>query len=361
MTLKTSKNYYSIIGQMSGTSLDGVDLALCDFFNENGKWKYSVKNTVTYEYTSEWINFLNSIENLSTREFIKYHIEYGKFLGNLINDFIRITKSAPEYISSHGHTIFHSPEEGYTFQLGLGSAIATTTGITTISDFRTSDVLLGGQGAPLVPAGDSILFGDYDLCLNIGGFANISFIENNKRIAFDICPANIILNKYASKLNYKYDDKGNLASSGELIPNLLEELNNLEFYNTPPPKSLGTEWLNKIFIPLIEKYNSYHIKNILNTLTLHIAVQINKITQKHVNKKLLITGGGAFNSYLINKIKETSACTIIIPDKETICYKEAIIFAFLGVLRLRMENNCLASVTGASADHCSGTINPGNI
>jgi anhydro-N-acetylmuramic acid kinase len=339
---------------MSGTSLDGVDLVYVAF-EYRKSYTFKIIYSETISYSKKWKSTLKNAFYLDKdyNELEKLSVYYGDYLSELILDFIQINKIKKiDFIASHGHTIHHKPEENYTLQIGDGQTIATKTGIKTIYDFRTQDVVLGGQGAPLVPIGDQMLFLKFTYCLNLGGFANISFEKNGNRIAFDICPVNIVMNHYANNLGCDFDNDGKLASSGKLNKNLLDELNSLPFYKDEKPKSLGFEFVEGIIFPLIKRY-TISDKDILRTFVEHIAIQISKNTDKG---KLLITGGGTFNSFLINRIKYYINCEISIPNKIIIDYKEALVFAFLGLLRTQNKVNCLQSVTGASMDHCSGVV-----
>ena len=348
-------NEYKVIGIMSGTSLDGVDVAFCVFKEISGKWEFEIVKAETFPYENYWIKKLKNLHTKDASTFVKIHSEYGYFLGKLTSLFLSKHKLKPDFISSHGHTIFHQPDKSITFQIGDGTAIATNTGLPVVCDFRSLDVKLGGQGAPLVPVGDKKLFSEYDFCLNLGGFANVSFDKKGKRIAFDICPVNIILNELANELNKKFDDKGEIAASGIINENLLTELNNLEFYKKLPPKSLSKEWLENFFIPVINDYQ-IPIKDKLRTITEHIAMQVSASTLNSSLKKIFVTGGGVFNDFLIKRIKAQTNHQIIIPNERIIKFKEALIFAFLGVLRIRNEVNCLSSVTGARKDNISGVV-----
>jgi anhydro-N-acetylmuramic acid kinase len=346
------KKYFAI-GLMSGTSLDGVDIAYCRFIENNGKWGFDIIDATTVEYSEEWMERLTNSMKSDAESLALLNIEYGHYLGSITREFIREKGFAPDLISSHGHTIFHQPEKKLTLQIGDGAAIAAETGIPAVCDFRSKDVALGGQGAPLVPIGDRLLFPEYDQCINIGGIANISYEKNGQRIAYDICPANMALNYLSEKLGQIYDDGGRLAASGKTVIDLLSELDSLKYYNLNPPKSLGKEWVFDSFIPIIEKY-SIPVQDALNTVTEHIAGQISETLQKQ--GKTLITGGGANNTFLINRIKEKSKTEIVIPRRTLIDYKEALIFAFMGVLRMRNETNIFSSVTGARKDHCGGAV-----
>jgi anhydro-N-acetylmuramic acid kinase len=338
---------------MSGTSLDGVDLAYIKFeFNQT--WSFKIIYATTFKYDKIWLNKLKNAFNFSKNELKLLDDEYGIYLAELINQFINKNNiNNINFIASHGHTIHHEPENGYTLQIGNGKLIAKLTGIKTVYDFRSQDVALGGQGAPLVPIGDELLFSNYTYCLNLGGFANISFKNKNNRLAYDICAVNTVLNHYTNKIDLDYDDNGKIASGGAVFLPLLNELNSLEYYHSTAPKSLGIEYVNDKLLPLIEKYN-LEIKDILHTFIEHIAIQIGNNLIKEGD--LLITGGGTFNGFLVERIKYHSTNRIVIPSEEVIDFKEALIFAFLGLLRLENKENCLKSVTGASKNHSSGLI-----
>jgi len=345
---------YKVIGLMSGTSLDGVDLAYCEFVFDNS-WEYQIVCAETISYPQPWIDRLTNLINSPESDIEIANIEYGKYLALLINDFVRKYNISPDFISSHGHTIFHQPEKGITVQIGDGQAISDIIKFPVVYDFRTLDIQLGGQGAPLVPIGDRLLFSEYEYCLNIGGIANISFEYLEKRIAFDICPVNMVLNHYSKKISFEYDNKGQLAQSGNLNTVLLNQLNELDYYLQSPPKSLGREWVEKSIIPLIDKFNLEAV-DVLRTFTEHIVFQLKNILNKQKKGKILITGGGAKNDYLIRQLQEAIDTEIVIPGEILIDYKEALVFAFLGVLRWRNEINCLSSVTGAIHDSSSGVI-----
>lgn len=345
---------YLVIGVMSGTSLDGLDIALCEFTYKN-KWEFIIHKSETIHYSNLWKERLSQANTLSGIDLLKLDKEYGRFIGTSINSFLNNTNHKINFIASHGHTVFHQAEKGLTLQIGAGSEIASTTSINTIYDFRSLDVALGGQGAPLVPIGDELLFSEYDYCLNIGGFANISFKEKNKRLAYDICPANIILNSLAQKLNHEFDKDGKLGQSGNINNVLLKKLNNINYYHLPYPKSLGKEWLDDIFTPILNSSN-IPILDQITTLYEHIANQITKTLDTNNTSKILISGGGAYNKYLIERIKQKTNTQIIIPKPQIIEFKEALIFAFLGLLRFNGKINTLASVTGAKKDSSGGTI-----
>jgi anhydro-N-acetylmuramic acid kinase len=340
------------LGIMSGTSLDGVDLALCSFTEKNNKWHYDILNAGTICYPTEWERKLSSAHQLNACDFLLLHNEYGRYIGNLVNIFLE-GKIVPDIISSHGHTIFHQPAKSLTFQLGSGAIIAATANITTISDFRTLDIALGGQGAPLVPIGDKLLFHEYDYCLNLGGFANISFDVNNVMVAFDICPVNLVLNALAQKRNKSFDMDGEIGASGKINPSLLDSLNSLDYYNKKWPKSLGREWVEQNISVLLAN-SGISIEDQAATFYEHISYQISKVV--HSNGRMLLTGGGAKNKFLLKKLIEETPCQIVTPEDQLIDFKEALIFAFLGVLRFNEQINCLSSVTGANMDSICGII-----
>ena len=346
-------NIYKTIGIMSGTSLDGVDLAYCIFIEENDKWQFQINAAKTVEYSIIWKEKLVMLENSKSEVFVAANVEYGHYIGALVKKFIDDNNLQPDLVASHGHTIFHQPENKFTVQIGDGAAIASYVNCPVIYDFRSLDVALGGQGAPLVPIGDKLLFTDYDYCINIGGFANISFEQNNKRRAYDICPANIVLNEIAKTEGKNFDENGAMAKRGSINNELLNKLNELAFYKADYPKSLGKEWVLKNFKPVVESYNISNCDK-LRTLVEHISIQIsNSINNK--NSKVLISGGGAKNSFLIERISNLNN-NVIIPDEKIIDFKEAMVFAFLGVLRIENQINCLSSVTGASRDSVCGVI-----
>ncbi len=340
---------------MSGTSLDGLDIAVCDFTREGTEWNFEIVKAETFPYSSAWKEKLSTAHSLTGFEFVMLDAEYGKFVGKAIKSFLSKNKLKVELVSSHGHTIFHQPQKGITVQIGNGAYIAAESHVPCVSNFRNLDVALHGQGAPLVPIGDELLFSNYDFCLNLGGFANISYQHLRKRIAYDICPVNIILNHYSQKIGYEYDENGRLGSVGQLLPSLLSELNALAYYSQKAPKSLGREWVETEMFHILSKYNEAP-ESILRTLYEHIAIQIVSQVPKRLEKSILVTGGGANNKYLIQLMQSKTKCKFIIPEKKIIDFKEALIFGFLGVLRWRREKNCLASVTGARHDNMGGII-----
>jgi anhydro-N-acetylmuramic acid kinase len=348
---------YNVIGTMSGTSLDGLDIAYCSFeFSEN-KWSFKINEATTVNFPNNLKDNLKTAINMNGLDLMKLNNQLGDFIGQSITDFIskkNIDTNEIDCISSHGHTIFHQPEIKLTTQIGNGANISAITKLPVICDYRTTDLALGGQGAPLVPIGDKFLFPEYDYCINLGGISNISFQTENQRIAFDICPVNIVLNKLSQNLGLEYDKNGEHAAAGIIDTKLLEQLNNLNYYQESHPKSLGIEWIETEVFPIVNA-STNSIENKLSTFIEHISLQIsNNIKGK--DKSVLLSGGGTLNSFLVERIKENTNNQIIIPSTQVIDFKEALIFAYLGVLRLRNEVNCLKSVTGSYSDNIGGCI-----
>jgi len=347
------KSYVSI-GVMSGTSLDGLDLAACRFTFDR-TWNFETIKAVTVPYSHKWVNRLSSAADLNALDFAFLNKDFGKFIGKQVAEFSADLPQKPDLVSSHGHTVFHQPQNKLTVQIGNGASIAVYSGLPTVCDFRSQDVALDGQGAPLVPIGDELLFGDYEYCLNLGGIANISFRENGERKAFDICPANMAFNLFIKELGFQYDLDGNYGRTGKVQEELLHLLNQLDFYQQKGPKSLGREWFEEEFLPLIHSFQ-LSPTDTLRTLYEHVSDQLSLAVDQYPKGRMLITGGGAHNVYLIELFSEKTKHKTIVPSAQIIDFKEAIIFAFLGVLRLREEPNCLKSVTGANYDHTGGAI-----
>ena len=347
------ESYFSI-GSMSGTSLDGLDLVACRFTLDE-RWNFEVFKANTISYSHKWVHRLSEIAELTPLEYAFLHNEYGKFTGKQIAEFCVDLPEKPLLIASHGHTIFHQPDMNMTFQIGNGAFIAAATGIQTVCDFRSMDVALNGQGAPLVPMGDELLFDEYEFCLNLGGIANVSFREKGERKAFDICPANMAFNHFTKEKGYEYDLNGSMGRLGIVHPELLNLLNSLDFYQLTGPRSLGREWFETSFLPLIYSFQ-LPTDDILRTLYEHISDQLTLAIDPYPKGQVLITGGGAHNVFLIELFSEKTKHKTIVPSEQIIDFKEAIIFAFLGVLRYRNQVNCLKSVTGADHDHSGGVI-----
>ena len=344
----------TVLGVMSGTSLDGIDLALVRF-EKKERWSFKFIHAETVPYSPHWQRRLQKLTRFKLEELHDLNVDYTNYLGEVIESFLKNNPTEKlDFISSHGHTALHQPQEGITYQIGNLPQLASALGHAVICDFRVADVALGGQGAPLVPGGEVHLFTNYAACVNLGGFANITQLEQQPTTAYDITAVNVVLNALAQKQGMPYDKNGESAASGKLITSLLNELNALSFYSILPPKSLGVEWVESTILPLLEQYQEESMADLLHTYTVHCAKQIAK--ELPGRGDVLFTGGGAFNSFLMEKIKAFSRCNIVLPENDLIEYKEALIFAFLGVLRDLQLDNCLASVTGAKHNHSSGNI-----
>jgi anhydro-N-acetylmuramic acid kinase len=353
---------YTVAGLMSGTSLDGLDIALCRFELIEDKWNYEILEAATVEYDEQRRHSLKNVMHASAEHLARLDFEFGYFQGQSVKNFLEKLPLTADFIAAHGHTIFHQPESHFTTQIGNGAALAAACRLPVVCDFRSLDVALKGQGAPLVPIGDKLLFREYDYCLNLGGIANISYDDHSgKRIAFDICPANMVLNFLAGQKGQLYDKGGAMASSGKINHNLLKALSHIDYYYKPTPKSLGKEHVDTLFFPLLINTQD-SIENLLCTFCHHIAEKVAEVvtrtTASASSRKVLITGGGAFNDFLVRLFKEKAGNNIefIVPDAKIVAFKEALIFAFLGTLRWRGEVNCLRSVTGSEIDNCGGAI-----
>ena len=366
---------YNVIGLMSGSSLDGLDIAFVEFSETAGAWDYKIVCAACIQYEDSWIQKLKNAVNVSALEYQLLHAEYGRFLGERINEFINEfhLHHKVNLIASHGHTTFHLPVQKMTHQLGDGAAIAATTGLPVISDLRALDVALGGQGAPIVPAGEKLLFPGYHYFLNIGGIANLSihskatnnedlYSAKDEILAFDICAANRVLNMLASERGFQYDEDGNLAAQGKVNPDLLNKLNSLEYYSLAYPKSLANSFGTEIVFPMIKEFE-LSVEDALATYAEHISYQIkNSLMPFFDNGELqavMVTGGGALNKFLIKKMAEHLAeinFETFIPADEVVNYKEALIMALLGTLRWREQYTVLSSVTGASRNSIGGAL-----
>lgn len=356
-----NRNKMEILGLMSGTSLDGLDIAHVSFEFQDDKIRYELLHAHTYKLDDALLQKLLQATKMPAEQLLILDKELGKFFAICVNRFIQenhLMKSQIDAIASHGQTIFHQPQNGFTLQIACGSTIAFSTGIPVINDFRTLDVIAGGQGAPLVPLGDFELFKEEaDSFLNLGGFANISFKKNNSIQAFDIAPANLPSNLLMQPTGKLYDADGAKAKSGKINQTLLSALNELAFYANEAPKSLGTEWLLKEYMPLFNQ--SIVLEDLLRTHTEHVAIQIAKILN---NKNLLsvyVSGGGAKNTFFMERLSHHYGGKCVIPVDEIIDFKEAIVFAFLGARYLRGETTTISSVTGASKALCTGVYHRG--
>jgi len=353
--ISSRQSDFVVVGLMSGTSMDGVDIAFCSFTDHNLNWQYKILLAETLSYNEYWKNKLSKAHLVPGYNLIKLDRDYGYYLGEIVKKYITQTGIKIHLISSHGHTVFHKPDDGYTLQIGHGANIASITGTPVVYDFRSTDVAKGGQGAPLVPVGDKMLFTSYDSCLNLGGFANISFDIHGNRVAFDICPVNIVLNLMAKAFGLEFDKDGLIGHRGSCDNRLLEKLNGIEYYKKSLPKSLSREWFESVLLPIINEHKG-KAEDKMATVYAHIVIQISEVIDSYNLRNMLVTGGGAFNSLLIKLLQNKLNTEIIIPDEITIKYKEALIFAFLGFLRFHQQINCLSSVTGAHSDSICGAL-----
>jgi anhydro-N-acetylmuramic acid kinase len=355
---------YRVIGLMSGSSLDGLDIAFAEFHENGGKWNYEIIKADCYSYSADWIQRLQNATTLSALDYLLLHVEYGHYIGKQVNRFIE--ENGLHYqvalIASHGHTTFHLPSKKLTAQLGDGAAIASETQLPVVTDLRALDVALGGEGAPIVPIGEKLLMSDHDYFLNLGGIANIS-INAEKYIAFDICAANRVLNMLANQIGKEFDEDGKIAASGNIHFDVLEKLNELNYYKLSYPKSLANDFGTGTVFPMLQQAG-LSVPDALRTYTEHIVLQIKNSLRyfkemKPGNRKLLVTGGGALNTFLIDRLKQelqTLNIEVVVPEKMLVNYKEAMIMAFIGVLRWRQEYNIVSSVTGAVRDSINGAL-----
>jgi anhydro-N-acetylmuramic acid kinase len=353
-----AKQKYTAIGVMSGTSLDGLDIACCTFQKNEKKWKFRIVAGQTVKYPTGWARALSEAHRLPAEELIQLDIAYGHFIGKAVKDFIGRNKLKSDFIASHGHTIFHQPPKGFTYQAGNGNAIHAITGLPVVCDFRSLDVILGGEGAPLVPAGDKFLLNEFDVCLNLGGIANLSMDQKGERVAFDVCFCNMALNYVALKAGKAFDRNGQMASNGEVSQPMRKELEKVYSRFRVKRPSLGREIFESKVQPMLDN-EGVAINDRLATVVESAASEIVRaVPASRKNARMLCTGGGAFNSFLISRILDHAGdrFTIVIPDDDIIKFKEALVFAFLGVLRVRDEPNCLKSVTGAVRDSSGGVL-----
>jgi anhydro-N-acetylmuramic acid kinase len=361
---------YKVIGLMSGSSLDGLDIVYAELHEYAGKWNYEILAADCYPYSAEWAEKLRNAVDLNALDYQLLHTAYGHYLGEEVNRFIEAHSLHFQValIASHGHTTFHLPAQRMTAQLGDGAALAAKTGLPVVSDLRALDVAFGGQGAPIVPIGEKLLLKDYALYLNLGGIANLTVNNPDQYIAFDVCPANRVLNIIAGKAGKDYDEGGGMAALGNVHAGLLQKLNELDYYQQPYPKSLANSFGTDVVYPLVHSFGLPHHDE-LRTYTEHIVQQVKKAVegrqassvngQEPERSKLLVTGGGALNTFLVQRLREEleeSGIEVVVPDEKLVQYKEALVMALIGVLRWRQEYNTLASVTGAQRDSIGGAL-----
>ena len=395
---------YKVIGLMSGSSLDGLDIAYVHLQERLATrqapkgWNFELVKADCYPYSDDWRRRLVEARGLSALDYQLLHVEYGRYLGEQVLRFVR--DNGLEYqvqlVVSHGHTAFHEVGRHMTAQLGDGAALAATARVNVVSDLRAMDVALGGQGAPIVPIGEMLLWQEYALFLNLGGIANVSRAGFG---AFDVCPANRVLNELAADEGMPYDAGGALAASGSVDAELLGQLNALPYYGQKYPKSLANEFGTETVLPLIGQamINSggrLTTADALRTYIQHIAEQVGRAVRALLadsglggategsaaptagaagiagavlpealtsggGARMLVTGGGAHNAFLIGRLRDVLGdigVEVVVPDTGLVDYKEALVMALIGVLRWREENNVLASVTGASRDSIGGAV-----
>jgi anhydro-N-acetylmuramic acid kinase len=372
---------YRVLGIMSGSSLDGLDIAYVHLHSGAGKWGYTIVDATTIAYPSEWTTRLDGAGELGARDYLLLHNAYGRYIGTQINQFIRERNLdfQVQLVASHGHTVFHFPDQGMTAQLGDGASISALTGLQVVSDLRSLDVAFGGQGAPIVPIGEKWLFPEYRYFLNLGGIANVSIPASGQYRAFDVCPANRVLNLLARQKGSAYDKDGVWAASGRVIPVLLDTLNSLDYYRQAPPKSLGNAFGTDLVYGII-RASGCSLEDCLRTYVEHIAIQVSRALSAPAGEdaasgvggtapekgeaapnggSLLVTGGGAHNAFLMERIGallEPVGIRVVIPEAVIVDFKEALVMALIGVLRLRQEENTLASVTGAQRNSIGGAL-----
>jgi anhydro-N-acetylmuramic acid kinase len=356
-TIEYSSSYAPsiVLGLMSGTSTDGLDIAAVRFNQQNQQIVYNLLDTQFVPYTSVLEKKLMEAPLLSGRELRRLDIEFGRFLADEVLKFIDKKTWKASLIGSHGHTVFHVPKDGYTMQIGCGATLASLTGTPVVCDFRQGDVALDGQGAPLVPIGDQMLFASYDYCVNLGGFANISCNREGHRVAWDICALNVVLNALASEAGLKYDEGGQMAANGKKISDLLKQLDTLEYYSQPAPKSLGTEWVEYNIKPVLNRYSHEPLVDRIHTFTLHVAQKIGG-ELKGKSSKAYFSGGGCNNNYLLSLIKKYSEAEVIAAEPSLSDFKEALIFALLAYLRWYGRLSTIPTVTGASRAIPAGAV-----
>lgn len=355
---------YKVIGLMSGSSLDGLDIVYTHLEEVRGQWSFEIKHAECRSYDAAWTGKLRNADELSVPDFLRLHTAYGRYLAQQVMDFMagHDLEHKVDFIATHGHTVFHEPGNHTSFQLGDGSVLAAVTGLPVISDLRALDIALGGQGAPIVPVGDRLLFAEYDYLLNIGGIANLTVKNGEDILAFDVCPANQVLNTLAQKAGLEQDTDGVLAASGDLLADVLANLNDKAYYQQSAPKSLSNAQAMELVFPSLTQ-SAHAVNDMLHTAVQHIAEQVLEAVKKYpVSGKeyarMLVTGGGAFNRYLVSRIQELLDGMVIVtvPDEAVVKYKEAVVMALIGALRWREETNVYSSVTGASRDSISGAL-----
>jgi anhydro-N-acetylmuramic acid kinase len=344
---------FHVIGVMSGSSLDGLDVAYCRFVKHDEQWQHAIEDARTVHFDAVMRKRLLGVMQGSALDLARLDRDLGRMIARACNE---LRDGRPlDLISSHGHTIFHQPGEGLTTQIGSGAQIAALTGRPTVFDLRSKDVAMGGQGAPLVPFGERALFTGTDTFLNLGGIANVSHHANGSVTGYDICTCNQALNLLANEVDRPYDKDGAIARTGQVVPDLLSALGALPFHHLAPPRSLGREWFDAEMAPLVQDAQ-LPLRDRLRTVTEHIAHTLAEALRHGNAQRVLVTGGGAHNGFLLERMRACCAAEIVVPEASIVDFKEALVFAFLGLMRWRGETNTLASVTGAPADSIGGAL-----
>lgn len=358
---------YNVIGLMSGSSHDGLDIAFAEITDVRNDWTFEIKHAACIPFEKEMEHQLRHAATLPVPEFLKLHTAFGRWIGTQVVDFIHSNAlyHKVHFVASHGHTVFHDPESKTSVQIGDGASISGITGLPTITDLRNADIALAGQGAPIVPIADHKFFSEYKYCLNLGGISNVT-INGAAPLAFDIAPANQVLDYFAQKAGKAFDENGALAAQGRVEETVLTALNALPYYKAEGPKSLANDY-SKQLIDIIEALNTLSTADILATLVAHIVFQITQAVEKYPaeegHAKMLVTGGGAMNQFLVAQLSaalQTKAIEVVVPEDNIVKYKEALAMAFIGVLRWREEENVLSSVTGAAKNTIGGALWLGN-
>lgn len=341
---------------MSGSSLDGLDIALCEFHQEserNLEWKIVSAQTVAFSEAMK--QDLISAPHASVEQLFTLDQKLAVFIATEVKKLCDEHHFEADYIASHGHTVLHQPEKGFSLQIGSGQTISAVAKVPTIANFRNKDIALGGQGAPLVPVGDEGLFGEYDACLNLGGIANITLLNQEQLMAWDICPFNQPLNFLAQKCGKEFDESGEMAKSGKLNSALLKELKKMSYFQKTPPKSLANEWIKENYIPVLSAAN-VAVEDQLRTVVAHLVDEIAGVINQYSVRNVLISGGGAFNSFFVEQLSAATLADISVPNDEIVNFKEALLFAYLGFLKVNNLENVYSSVTGSIKNSSSGDI-----
>jgi len=343
-----------IAGVMSGSSLDGLDIAIVHF-SPNSDWQLLWSYDIPY--TPEWVSRLKNYHLLSSTEYVSLKFDFSRYIGELVGDALGDYSGNVDYVSFHGHTLLHLPEKGITEQIGNGGVLAAILNIPTITDFRTQDVTKGGVGTPLAPLVELNLFKGHDYYLNLGGIANITkLIDAAKLMAYDVCPCNQVLNYFSNQMGKDYDEGGEIARSGTINKNLIDYLNSIPYFDQNPPKSLDNNWIMNEVIP---NFPAGKIEDTLHTFCNWVAECIANEVEESKASSLMVSGGGAHNTYFMECLTSrlsSKNCELHLPSKEIIDFKEAILMSLMAYKYINGESNVLCSVTGASSDSIGGAL-----